>query len=320
MTQITREDIETISRYSSLSKEGARRLLVENVYHDAHAWRKFLRLFFVSLGIGFTTAGILFFFAYNWAELHRFVKIGLVVGLIVVLTSSILFSGIRSDIKNIVMTGVSLLVGVLFAVFGQIYQTGANAYDFFLGWTAAITLWVVIVNFPPLWTVYIALINTTLLLYAEQVADWSSVLVFTLLFTGNLVFLLTFLFGSRAVKNISSPIWFSHLLALATVAFGTMGIIDGIFDAYFHPSFLLLILLTLAAYGVGLWYGLEIRSFFYLSVIPFSVIVVVAALLIRATKDFGMMLIIALFIVGSVTLIVKKLIDFQKKWTHESGE
>ena len=51
--------------------------LKTHVYHDPSSWLRFLKLFFMSLGVGFTTAGIIFFFAYNWADLHKFVKLGL---------------------------------------------------------------------------------------------------------------------------------------------------------------------------------------------------------------------------------------------------
>ena len=157
MTKIDREDIHIIGRHSNWKQESIDTLLKQEIYSNQIAWQKFLKLFFISLGVGFTTAGILFFFAYNWADLHKFVKIGLVEGLITTTTLIVLFSKLNSDIKNIILTGASILVGVLFAVFGQIYQTGANAYDFFLGWTVFITLWVAISNFAPLWFIFIIL-------------------------------------------------------------------------------------------------------------------------------------------------------------------
>ena len=183
MAKIKREDIEIICRHSNWSEKSISKILKKKIYNDVKAWKKFLRLFFISLGVCFTTAGIIFFFAYNWADLHKFIKIGLIEVLIVITTLIILFAKIKLDIKNILLTGASILVGILIAVFGQIYQTGANAYDFFLGWSLFITLWVIISNFALLWLVYITLINTTLILYSQQVAnDWSEVFVFTLLF------------------------------------------------------------------------------------------------------------------------------------------
>jgi uncharacterized membrane protein len=208
------------------------------------------------------------------------------------------------------------LVGVLFAVFGQIYQTGANAYDFFLGWTIFITLWVLISNFAPLWLVFITLINTTLILYSQQVAhDWSEVFVFTLLFIINVLFLTTSLFGKKINHEIKTPIWFSNLLALASVSFSTIGVLLGIFDKN-QTSLFVLIIITSILYGIGIKYGLKLKSGFYLSIIPFSIIVIISAFFIKLSDDASMFFFISLFIITSVTLVIKNLIDLQKKWIN----
>jgi len=149
-----RNDIHIISRHSNCTEKGIDKVLREEVYSDSKSWKGFVNLLFISLGVGFTVSGIIFFFAYNWTDLHKFAKMGLIEGLIILTTSVVLFSKLNLKVKNILLTGTSVLVGVLIAVFGQIYQTGANAYDFFLGWTLFISLWVVISNYPPLWLVF----------------------------------------------------------------------------------------------------------------------------------------------------------------------
>ncbi|WP_299104907.1 DUF2157 domain-containing protein [uncultured Tenacibaculum sp.] len=316
MEKIEREDIHIISRHSNWSERSIDKILKQEIYSNKQSWQKFLRLFFISLGISFTTAGIIFFFAYNWADLHKFIKIGLIEGLIVISTLTLLLSKVSLDIKKILLTGASVLVGVLFAVFGQIYQTGANAYDFFLGWTIFITLWVAISNFAPLWLIFITLINTTLILYTQQVAhDWSEVFVFTLLFIINILFLTTFLYGKKINKEIKIPIWFSNLIALTALSFSTLGIIFGIFDKT-QKSFFILIIITSILYGIGIKYGLKVKSGFYLSIIPFSIIIIISALLIKISDGAGIFFIISLFVIGSVTLVIKNLIDLQKKWIN----
>jgi uncharacterized membrane protein len=314
---IDKKDIRIINRYSDLSEKQVDKILKAHVYNSPESWQKFLRLLFISLGIAFTTAGILFFFAYNWADLHKFIKLGLVEGLIITLTSVVLFSNIKIDIKHIIITGTAILVGVLFAVFGQIYQTGANAYDFFLGWTIFITLWVVVLNFPPLWLVFITLVNTTLILYSEQVAHgWSAILLSTLLFSINLLFLVAFIITSKTVETIKTPNWFLNIIALATIVFSTIGISISIFEPY-ELATLVLVSLSVIIYAIGIIYGLRAKRGFYLSIIPFSVIVICSAFFIKISVDPGMFFIISLFIVISVTLVIRNLINLQKKWTNE---
>ena len=77
MKNIQREDIKLISRHSNMTELEVGRLLKETVYNNKEMWQKFLRQFFIILGVGFATTGIIFFFAYNWADLHKFAKIGL---------------------------------------------------------------------------------------------------------------------------------------------------------------------------------------------------------------------------------------------------
>ena len=316
MKKIEREDIQIISRHSNWTEESIDNILKQEVYNNKESWQKFLKLFFISLGISFTTAGILFFFAFNWADLHKFIKIGLIEGLIIITTLIVLFSKISLDIKNILLTGTSILVGVLFAIFGQIYQTGANAYDFFLGWTMFITLWVAISNFAPLWLVFITLINTTLLLYSQQVAhDWSETFAYTLLFVINILFLTIALLGTKITKKIKPPVWFTNLIALASVYFSTLGISFGIFD-HKQTSLIVLIIITSILYGVGITYGLKVKSTFYLSIIPFSIIVISTSFLIKLSHDAGMFFFISLFVVASVTFVIKNLINLQKKWIN----
>ena len=195
--------------------------------------------------------GIVFFFAYNWAELHKFVKLGMIETLLVATTIMIILPGINETARNAILTGLSVLAGVLFAVFGQIYHTGANAFDFFMVWVIFISLWVWISNFAPLWLLYVALINTTIILYSQQVAnDWSNILVCTILLLINLAVLTPTIIAGR--KRVA--IWFSNTIALAVVTYATSGLIIGIFDRH-QSYFTLLIVLSAVIYTLGIWHG-----------------------------------------------------------------
>lgn len=311
-----RKDIQLISRHSNLSESGVKTALEKHIYSDNTAWKKFLQLLFITLGAGFSVAGVVFFFAYNWADLHKFAKLGLIQGLLIVMMAIVLFSKVSLSIKNILLTATAVLVGVLFAVFGQIYQTGANAYDWFLGWTAAITLWVIISKYAPMWLLYMILLNTTLVLYAEQVAfNWSDIFIFTLLFGLNLLALLVALGLDFYLKKIEVPNWFIYTVALAAVTFATIGLSIAIVDKKMSEA-IILIVVSLATYAGGLFYGYQQRKIFYLSIIPFSVIILFAVFIIRLSGDAGSFFLITLFIVGSVTLLIRGLLSLQKMWKN----
>ncbi len=312
MENIQREDIYIISRHSNLSEQKIEKSLVDHVYHSKAAWKKFLRLFILSLGIGFTVCGIVFFFAYNWVNLHKFAKLGIAEGLLILTTILVVLPKISDNGKKIILTGASVLVGVIFAVFGQIYQTGANAYDFFLAWSVFISLWVLVANFAPLWLLYLYLINTTIILYAQQVAkDWSGVFVCTILFLINSAVLIL----ATVFIRKEAPGWFLKIVGLAAISYATIGIVIGILEKY-QAVFLLLILLTGIAYGFAIWQAVITKATFYLSVIPFSLIIIISALLIKIS-DGEMFLFVSMFILASITVVIKYLIDIQKKWANE---
>lgn len=318
MSKINREIIQLISRHSNWSEKGISKALVDNVYADKTSWLGFLSWLFLGLGTAFTTAGIVFFFAYNWVDLHKFIKLGSIEGLIVVASLWALFARRKPFVSKLMLTTASVLAGVLYAVFGQVYQTGANAYDFFLGWTLSVTLWAIVSHFFPLWIIYIALINITLVLYVQQVAFnfyWNDMFPFALLMGVNALFLVLFVGLPTLTRIKKAPQWFVNILGLTVVGFATFGITNGIFEDKL-PSIYVLLISTLLLYGLGVWYGLKTRGLFYLSIIPFSVVTIISAFLLHLSDDAGMLLTIGLFIIISITFLIKLLTKLQKKWAR----
>ena len=122
-----------IKKEKYMEKPDSSLLFRQPMYADKKQWKQFLSIFLLAAGVGFTVAGIIFFFAYNWEDLPKFAKLGIVQTLLVASVLLTVFTRWNILIKQIILTGATFLVGTLFAVFGQIYQTGADAYDLFLG-------------------------------------------------------------------------------------------------------------------------------------------------------------------------------------------
>ncbi|MFD2246390.1 DUF2157 domain-containing protein [Pontibacter ruber] len=314
---LTRELIYSIARHSNWRATGIGAWLRrEQVYATPHDWIKFLRLFLLGLGGSFLIAGIIFFFAYNWADMHKFVKLGLLELLVIGVTLAAVFTKLSSTVKNVLLTGSTMLVGVLFAVFGQIYQTGANAYDFFLGWTMCVVLWVVIARFQPLWLIFLALLNTTFILYTQQVAThWSFAVVLDLLFILNAAAVVIWeMLAARGRINVQHR-WFPRIVGLAAITAITVSMISILF-ASIREDYGLAYLLGAAMYGSGLWYGLRVRELFYLTAIPFSGIAFFTALLLRIGEQVPefMFLLATLFVIGSITLLIQYLAKLNRQW------
>jgi len=247
---------------------------------------------------------------------------GMLEVLIVATALAALFIKSHTIVKKTLLTGASVLIGALFAVHGQIYQTGANAYDFFFAWTLAITIWALVANFAPLWLLFVTLANTTIILYFNQVLAstfWSGTLVCLWLFMLNVFVLLPFIFLSFKYEKIDFPVWFRNILALACVGTATVGLINGLWSSNADAEFTILLLLTTLLYAAGVWYGRKIRSIFFFAIIAFSVICFVSAVMLRISENAGMFFFVSLLDIAGITILIKFFFDIQKKWASEAA-
>ncbi len=140
-----------------------------SVLRPVSSWFSWARQMLLLFGSALVLAGIIFFFAYNWAAMGKFLKFGLIeAGIIVCIVASHLRG--RTDLSGkVLLLSGAVLVGVLLAVYGQIYQTGADAYGLFICWAVLIFGWVIISEFAALWMVWLILLNTGAILYWQQV-------------------------------------------------------------------------------------------------------------------------------------------------------
>ncbi|WP_163995270.1 DUF2157 domain-containing protein [Pyxidicoccus caerfyrddinensis] len=133
-------------------------------------WRSFLSTTLMALGTLLVLSGVIYFFAYNWAALHRFGKLGLIAAALVgtAVGAWRLGEGLAGQLS---LLASAVLVGALLAVYGQAYQTGADPYELFVGWAVLILPWVLLARFAPLWLFLVLLVNTGIVLFWVQVLD-----------------------------------------------------------------------------------------------------------------------------------------------------
>jgi uncharacterized membrane protein len=135
----------------------------------ASGWFAWAGRMLLLLGSTLVLAGIIFFFAYNWSAMSRFLKFGIIEAGIIGCVLAVHLRGMKQLSSKILLLSTSVLVGVLLAVYGQVYQTGADAFGLFLGWAALIFAWVLIGEFSALWLLWLVLLNTGTVLYWQQV-------------------------------------------------------------------------------------------------------------------------------------------------------
>src|SRR3954466_3346385 len=100
-------------------------------------------------------AALIFFFAFNWDDLGRFAKFGLVEAAVLAALLACWRVPFDGGPGKAILLLLSLLTGALLALAGQVYQTGADTYELFAYWAVLILPWVLVSRFSPLWLLWL---------------------------------------------------------------------------------------------------------------------------------------------------------------------
>lgn len=297
------------------------------LYANKKEWNRFLSIFLLAAGIGFTVSGIIFFFAYNWNELPKFAKLGIVEVLLVSSVLLAVFTRWNRLVKQILLTGATFLTGTLFAVFGQIYQTGADAYDLFLGWTLFTILWAVAARFAPLWLTFIGLLCTTIWLYNIQITSrgsWEMILLANAItWICALATVITEWMSIKGSLNKQNR-WFVSLLSLATIVHTCYLMMAAIADASFfmtsaicqEKTIIVTLISTVLIFSAGLWFGWKAKNLFYLAVIPFATLMILLTAFICHSDlgDVNLFFFSGIMVITGTTLLIYIILQLKKKW------
>lgn len=262
-------------------------------------WRAFLGQLTLWLGTIALAAAVIFFFAFNWDDLGRFAKFGLVEAAI--LAGLTVFW--RLDLDGIAAKAtlllLSLLAGALLALTGQIYQTGADTFQLFAWWAVLILPWVLVGRFSPLWLVWLALLNLAAFLYFQIAWEFEGLL--WALFGLNSLALIAWEAAHRAGIEWLRDSWPPRLVAIGSGAFATALIVLPIMEGLRGGSEAMAVLAYVAWLATFyFWYRRQRPDLFMLAGGVLSLIVAVVAFLSRHMLggDSGGLLLIGLVVIG----------------------
>lgn len=235
----------------------ARYLEALRIVRDDAFWQRWGRRTLLALAVGQILVGIVFFFAFNWADLPPFAKLGVIQAGIALCTLGAWLGRNQPIAWEALLTAAVVLVGVLLAVFGQIYQTGADAYTLFVGWAALILPWVLASRALVPWVVWLAVAGAGAVTYAMQIAipmGWISVEGAVLLLA---VFYAGVLLGREAATRFGvrwlQPLWPRRLLVAAILALTFTTAVSGLTESVITPAgWLAMAGYSAAAVGLGI--------------------------------------------------------------------
>lgn len=272
------------------------------------AWQRFLSTVLLGFGSLLVLSGVIYFFAYNWAALHRFGKLGLL--LAAVLGACVAAWRLGETLAGqFALLFAAVLVGPLLAVYGQAYQTGADPYELFLGWGLLILPWVALARFAPLWLLQLLLVNTGLCLFWFQVADGKvTTLVLVLALLNGAAWVVHEALAARGLPWLGGR-WMPRVLAMMTMA-PLLGLAEFLVvvpreaDTASTVGLGLLVLVMIAAY----LFHRQVRSeLFLLTLDAVSVMTLLTTLVGRvlfkaSSFDAGVFFVLALLIIGEMGL------------------
>lgn len=142
-------------------------LRAAKVVPDGGAWRSFLDRLLLWIGSLALAFAVMFFIAYNWHAIGRFAKFVMVELILVLSMVAYCKFGEQSAAGKVTLLFSTICLGVLLALYGQTYQTGADPWQLFFTWALLMLPWAVIGRFAALWMVWVLLINISLVLYHQ---------------------------------------------------------------------------------------------------------------------------------------------------------
>lgn len=105
-----------------------------------------IKRFFLLFSVIFLIAGVTSFTAYNWKNMSNIEKLAVPSVLIIVGLVAYLF--LKKEIyKNLAIFFSSFMIGTLFAVYGQVYQTGADVWILFRNWAIFLIIPMVVTGY-----------------------------------------------------------------------------------------------------------------------------------------------------------------------------
>ncbi|MDM8566196.1 DUF2157 domain-containing protein [Candidatus Halobeggiatoa sp. HSG11] len=326
-TQATSEHLFILARNNEFKSQALEYALRKiGVVPDSEAWRNFLDNMFLLLGITLLSVGVVFFFAYNWDDMGRFAKFGLLEAGILVMAIFATIRGLEHLSAKAAVLAASILFGALLAVYGQTYQTGADAFELFLFWAILILPWVLVTRFAALWLLWLILLNLSLILFWVQVVDSSQheipIELFLLLFALNGIALIIWELG-RNVEWLQVE-WLGTILFLATMTVLIIPTIITIadFDIIWQENILFGLATGLYIFVTifSLWYYRYQRHNLLLLAICLLGILVAFTTLVGVSLPIDevlLFLVLAILVIGQATLATKWLLHIKTIWKQE---
>lgn len=300
MSEAGREAIEALANargFAAATRERA--LALAGHLPNSWQWQRFLDRTLLVLAVMMGAAAVIFWIAYNWNGMSRFMKLGLVE---VALIAAAIFAA-RQKPRTLASQASLLLavmiLGGLLALVGQTYQTGADTYELFAVWAALSLPWVALTRWRIAWCVWVVLVNVAMQFYFANVWRPTNFVFFDsrglmahLLLNAGLLWL-TEAWGRKALLGEHHTL--ERLLALLCLLATTFAYAFAV-HAVGQGFTMLVAVMAVAAMGVSYRYWrLDVLA---LAMVAATGIAIVVATLLRVSDSSGSFFLMGLVVIG----------------------
>ncbi len=273
---------------------------------DNSSWKKLIEQLLIWFGGLALIFAMMFFIAFNWDEMGRFAKFALVECAIIVCLIAYWKLNFNKTASQTGLMLASISLGILMALYGQTYQTGADPWQLFAYWALLISPWVIVARFSAILILWVFLINISMLLYYQLMGRFfiftlgSKDSLFWMAFLFNALVWLTWELASKKMAWLNKR-WAVRLLATATGVPATLLLIGSITDNIHYNKLAILsyIILTTTIYLV---YRKKINDLFMLAGMCLSLITVLTVFFTHAlfnnSSGIASFFIMTLLVVG----------------------
>ena len=139
-----------------------------SVLRDGAFWKVWAIRALLAIAVGHILSGIIFFFAFNWNDLSGMAKFAVVGGGILACLIAWIIARLDSPAGQAFGIGATVLVGVMFAVLGQVYQTPAMIHTPFVFWAILTLPFALASRNLAHWTVWMVILMVAVTTYANS--------------------------------------------------------------------------------------------------------------------------------------------------------
>ena len=205
-----------------------------------------IKKFFLLFSVVFLIAGVTSFTAYNWATMSNIEKLAVPSVLIIVGLVAYLF--LKKEIyKNLAIFFSSFMIGTLFAVYGQVYQTGADVWILFRNWAIFLIIPMVVTGYYSVMVLFSVVVAISTGFYLDLYLSGAIVPFLSSLIFG--IILMVYPFLQKRFNFKFNNIFYNTMIGIFYIYFIASGFMAISVDDY---SFIALILYLIFVGGVYL--------------------------------------------------------------------